>query len=89
MVDPKLEQLQAAVKRAGNELQSYLQQKYPKGSRVGVLLKHGQTNLSYGEVVNHWSDGHVYVVLDNAKQRSRLRVRRIHPNSIMWSRAAA
>lgn len=82
--DRKLEKLQDAIKKAQDELRAYLQQKFPKDSEVAVLLKHGQTNPSYGIVVGHFHNGYVSVELNNAKERSRLRVRSIHPNSIVW-----
>ena len=85
MLDKKAISLGSAIKAANTKLMAHLQKTYPRGSRVGVMLKAGQSAPSIGTVVGHDTSvygGDLRVRLDKAKQRTRYAVRSIGIQSV-------
>lgn len=80
----ELNRLIAAVRQANQDLDNHLRAAYPKGMRVGVRLKHGQVNPTWGVVHSHWS-GNLQVHFESARKAYRM----INPSDVMEIGAAA
>jgi len=66
-----LERLRNNILTAKIEMEEELEMRWPKGSRVNVLLNCRQTIPTTGVVVGHDGRGFVRVRIDSAKERSR------------------
>lgn len=88
----KVQQLGQAIHAADKALTDYLAEHFPKGYRCDVLLNSRQKNPSPATI---WHvEGGVYggtiaVEIDNAKQYSRYRIRRLSPEQVLNVRPAA
>lgn len=88
----KARKLGQAIRQSEQALADYLRQHFPKGSRCDVLLHARQKNPTAATI---WGvEGGVYggtvaVQIDNAKQHSRYRIRRLPPEQVTNVRPAA
>lgn len=77
-MDNELQRLRAACALANQNLQNHLKTVYPVGMRVGVRLKRGQFNPTWGVVFDYWG-GNIQVHFDGARRPYRM----IDPDDIM------
>lgn len=73
----KLKKLKEAESVAGKELKRELERQFPKGTRVGFKIMHGQKNLSTGQVIGYRDHGFLAVWHEQAKESSRYAVREV------------
>jgi hypothetical protein len=77
-MDEDLKRLVADVQDARRRLEDGLRLHYPAGTHVGVRLKHGQKNPTWGVVYSHWS-GNLQVEFALARKPYRM----ISPEDVM------
>jgi hypothetical protein len=87
----KARQLGLAIRAANKALADYLALHFPKGYRCDVLLNARQKNPTPATI--WYVEGGVYggsiaVEIDNAKQYSRYRIRRLPPEQVLNVRPA-
>lgn len=74
----ELQRLRAACRQADKALDDHLNATYPAGMQIGVRLKHGQVNPTWGIVHTIWS-GNIQVYFPNARRPYR----HINPDDVM------
>lgn len=78
----KLQRLEDARDFAAVRLHKALQERWPRGTEIEVILSSGQVNPTRGEVLEHYGDeGVIAVQLFKVNRRGNRTVKRVH-----WTR---
>lgn len=74
----ELQRLIAIARQANQDIENFLKKAYPEGTSVGVRLKHGQVNPTWGVVYRHWGEN-LQVHFPDSKRPYRM----INPADVM------
>ena len=70
------------IKDRRTRVKKLLQNKWPRGTKIGCMLRYGQKTLSEMEVLDHNGDGYVTCGMLSSKPRSGWFVRDIYFKNI-------